>query len=391
MSAISTQKGIHTMATAVAPSTQMSVPILDLKAQYTAIKDEVRAAIDTVLEKQHFILGPEVKALAAEIAAYCGTKYAVGVASGTDALILGLRACGVGPGDEVIVPSFTFIATADAVSALGAKPVFAEIERKTFNLDPASVEQLITPRTRALVPVHLYGQCADMDALLALAKAHNLKVVEDTAQAIGATCRGRRAAAMGDAGCISFFPSKNLGGYGDGGMVVTDSEEIYKHLHSLRSHGSIRKYFSEEQGWNSRLDELQAAILRVKLRRLDEWNRKRREAADRYDRILQECVPEAETPGRNGFGDHVFHQYTVRVDERDLVQKRLAGMGVTTMVYYPTPIHLQPIYSGLGYLEGNLPVTEGACRQALSLPMFPEITEEQIEYVCNALRQAVKG
>ncbi|MBZ5522591.1 MAG: DegT/DnrJ/EryC1/StrS family aminotransferase [Acidobacteriia bacterium] len=369
----------------------MSVPILDLKAQYSAIREEVRVAIDSVLEKQHFILGPEVKALEKEIAAYCGTKYAVGVASGTDALILGLRACGVGPGDEVIVPSFTFIATADAVSALGAKPVFAEIERGTFNMAPASVERLINSHTRALVPVHLYGQCVDMEPLLKLAQAHNLKIVEDTAQAIGSTYNGRRAASMGDAGCISFFPSKNLGGYGDGGMVVTNSEEVFNHLLSLRSHGSIKKYFSEEQGWNSRLDELQAAILRVKLRHLEQWNRQRREAADRYDEILQDYVPEAEIPARSGLGEHVFHQYTIRVDERDLVQKGLGEMGITTMVYYPTPIHLQPIYSSLGYHEGDLPVTETACRQALSLPMFPEITEEQVEYVCIALRQAVKG
>ncbi|HWZ45568.1 MAG TPA: DegT/DnrJ/EryC1/StrS family aminotransferase [Candidatus Saccharimonadales bacterium] len=369
----------------------MTVPILDLKAQYSTIKQEVRAAIDAVLEKQHFILGPEVKALEKEIADYCGTKYAVGVASGTDALILGLAACGVGPGDEVIVPSFSFIATADAVSALGAKPVFAEIERGTFNISPASVEPLITARTKALAPVHLYGQCADMDPLLALAKSHNLKVVEDTAQAIGSTYKGRRAAAMGDVGCISFFPSKNLGGYGDGGMAVTNSEEVFQRLLSLRSHGSIKKYFSVEQGWNSRLDELQAAILRVKLRHLDQWNGQRRAAADHYDRLLQECVPEAQVPARSGLGDHVFHQYTIRVEARDLVQKRLEEMGVTTMVYYPTPIHRQPIYAALGYQEGSLPVTEAACRQAVSLPMFPEITEEQVEYVCVSLRQAVKG
>jgi dTDP-4-amino-4,6-dideoxygalactose transaminase len=376
---------------ATAAKSIMTVPILDLKAQYSTIKQEVRAAIDAVLEKQHFILGPEVKALEKEIADYCGTKYAVGVASGTDALILGLAACGVGPGDEVIVPSFSFIATADAVSALGAKPVFAEIERGTFNISPASVEPLITARTKALAPVHLYGQCADMDPLLALAKSHNLKVVEDTAQAIGSTYKGRRAAAMGDVGCISFFPSKNLGGYGDGGMAVTNSEEVFQRLLSLRSHGSIKKYFSVEQGWNSRLDELQAAILRVKLRHLDQWNGQRRAAADHYDRLLQECVPEAQVPARSGLGDHVFHQYTIRVEARDLVQKRLEEMGVTTMVYYPTPIHRQPIYAALGYQEGSLPVTEAACRQAVSLPMFPEITEEQVEYVCVSLRQAVKG
>ncbi len=262
---------------------QMQVPILDLKAQYEAIKEEVRSAIDSVLEKQHFILGPQVKSLEQEVAKFCGSQYAVGVASGTDALILGLRACGVRPGDEVIVPSFSFVATADAVSALGAKPVFADIEAETFNLDPQDIEPRITPRTRAIIPVHLYGQAADMDPILRLADAYKLKIVEDTAQALGATYKGKRTASIGDVGCISFFPSKNLGGYGDGGMVVTNSEEIYRHLVSLRAHGSTKKYFSEEQGWNSRLDELQAAILRVKLPYLGGWNDGRRTVANRYD------------------------------------------------------------------------------------------------------------
>ena len=367
----------------------MEVPILDLKAQYASIKDEVRTAIDAVLERQHFILGPEVKALENEIGNYCGSKYAVGVASGTDALILGLRACGVGPGDEVIVPSFTFIATADAVSALGAKPVFAEIHPDTFNINVSAVDRLITPRTKAVVPVHLYGQCADMTPLMELAKTYGLKVVEDTAQAIGANYKGQRAASMGDAGCLSFFPSKNLGGYGDGGMVVTDSEEIFRHLLALRAHGSSKKYFSEEQGWNSRLDELQAAILRVKLCHLDHWISRRSDAADRYDALLRD-LPQVITPARSRFGNHVFHQYTVRLANRDLIQKRLAAKGVVTMIYYPTPIHLQPVYSALGYKTGDLPITETACNQALSLPMFPELAEEQIEYVCDALRQALK-
>ena len=374
---------------ATAAVAQMTVPILDLKAQYATIKDEIQAAVNGVLENQHFILGPEVKALEKEIAEYCGTKYAVGVASGTDALILGLRACGVGPGDEVIVPSFTFIATADAVSLLGGEPVFADIDPDTFNLDPKSVERRITPRTKAIVPVHLYGQSADMDPILALAKAHNLKVIEDTAQAIGATYKGRKTASMGDVGCISFFPSKNLGGYGDGGMVVTNSDEVAKHLMSLRAHGSTKKYLSDEQGWNSRLDELQAAILRVKLRHLDQWSIQRREAARRYDNLLQ-GLPGIVTPKRSGFGDHVFHQYTVRVPQRDLMQKRLAEAGVTTMIYYPHPIHLQPIYASLGYREGDLPVTEAACKQVFSLPMFPELTPEQSEYVSSALMRALQ-
>ena len=373
---------------ATAAKVQMQIPILDLKAQYETIREEIRDAIDQVLEKQHFILGPEVKALEQEIAQFCGRKYGIGVASGTDALILGLKACGIGPGDKVIVPSFTFIATADAVSALGATPVFVDIEPDTFNLDPSLIEPLIDANTKAIVPVHLYGQVADMEPILKLAAAHKLKVVEDAAQALGATYDGRRATSFGDVGCISFFPSKNLGGYGDGGMIVTDSEEIYRHLISLRAHGSAKKYFSQEQGWNSRLDELQAAILRVKLRYLDQWGAGRRAAADCYDRTLRH-LPGVVVPERNPCCQHVFHQYTIRVPQRDLVQKRLAEQGVSTMVYYPVPIHLQPIYSSLGIGSGSLPMTEAACREALSLPMFPELTEEQIEYVVDALNVAL--
>ncbi|HEY6250434.1 MAG TPA: DegT/DnrJ/EryC1/StrS family aminotransferase [Candidatus Angelobacter sp.] len=375
------------MATAAA-KVQMQIPILDLKAQYETIREEVQAAIDRVLEKQHFILGPEVKALEQEIAQYCGRKYGIGVASGTDALILGLKACRIGPGDKVIVPSFSFVATADAVSALGAEPVFVDINEKTFNLDPSQIEALIDGRTKAIVPVHLYGQAADMGPILELAKAHKLKVVEDAAQALGATYEGRRTTGFGDVGCISFFPSKNLGAYGDGGMIVTDSEEIYRHLISLRAHGSAKKYFSEEQGWNSRLDELQAAILRVKLRYLDEWCSRRRSAADRYNRLLSH-LPKVVLPMCDTRCEHVFHQYTIRVADRDQIQKRLAAQGVSTMVYYPVPIHLQPIYGSLGLRPGSLPQTEAACREVLSLPIYPELTEEQAEYVAEALTMAV--
>ena len=367
---------------------QTAIPILDLKAQYETIREEIQTAINEVLQRQHFILGPEVEKLEQEIAKYCGCRFGIGVASGTDALILGLRACGIGPGDEVIVPSFTFIATADTVSLVGATPVFADIDPATFNIDPWRIEQRITSRTKAIIPVHLYGQAADMEPILALAKAHNLKVIEDSAQAIGATYREGRVNALGHVGCISFFPSKNLGAYGDGGMVVTNSEEIYHHLRSLRSHGSRKKYFSEEQGWNSRLDELQAAILRVKLRRLDQWIGQRQAAAGRYDGLLKD-LPGVIPPKRSGFGSHVFHQYTIRVLQRDQVQQDLAGRGVSTMIYYPVPIHLQPIYAHLGYRRGDLPVTEQACEQVLSLPMFPELIEEQSEYVAKALGLAL--
>lgn len=365
-----------------------SIPMLDLKAQYVSIKSEILAAIDNVLEAQHFILGENVRTLESEIAKYCGRRYGVGVASGTDALILALKVAGVGQGHEVIVPSFTFIATADAVSALNAIPVFVDIDPETYTLDTKQVEQKITSRTKAIVPVHLYGQSADMDPILAIASNHGIRVVEDNAQALGASYKGRKTAGMGDLGCISFFPSKNLGAYGDGGMVVTDSEEMYKHLVSVRSHGSTKKYFSEEQGWNSRLDELQAAILRAKLPYLDQWNQARAANAEKYNQALS-GIPGVVTPRTASWGTHVFHQYTVRVPNRQQVAEKLKNAGVPTMVYYPYPIHLQPIYKEMGYREGQLPETERACREVVSLPIFPELTSEQIQYVAQQVAQSV--
>jgi len=366
------------------------VPMLDLSAQYASIRGEIQAAINAVLESQHFILGPQVQGLEAEVASYCGRKFGVGVASGTDAIILALRAAGIGPGDEVLVPSFTFIATADSVSLLGAKPVFVEIQSETFNMDPQKIASKITPRTRAIVPVHLYGQAADMDPIMEIAHRHKLKVIEDNAQAIGATYKGKKTSSIGDLGCISFFPSKNLGGYGDGGMVVTDSEELYKRLRGLRSHGGTKKYFSEEQGWNSRLDEIQAAILRVKLRHLDDWNAGRRRNAAKYDALLK-GIPSVVTPRVMNWGDHVFHQYTIRVPKRDAVQKFMTDQGVASTVYYPTPIHMQPIYSSLGHKQGDLPETESAAREALSLPMYSELTQVQMERVAEVVGQALRS
>lgn len=366
------------------------IPMLDLNAQYASIRGEIQAAINAVLDSQHFILGPQVQSLEEEIARYCGRKFGVGVASGTDAIILALRAAGVGPGDEVLVPSFTFIATADSVSLLGAKPVFIEIQPESFNLDPQKIASKITSRTRAIVPVHLYGQAADMDPIMEIARQHGLKVVEDNAQAIGATYKGKKTASIGDLGCISFFPSKNLGGYGDGGMVVTDSEDFYKRLRGLRGHGGTKKYYSEEQGWNSRLDEIQAAILRVKLRHLDNWNSARRKNAAKYDALFGGVgVNGVRTPRVMGWGDHVFHQYTIRVPKRDAVQKTLAEQGIATTVYYPTPIHLQPIYASLGYRQGDLAETERAAKEALSLPMYAELSQLQMERVVNAVARAI--
>jgi dTDP-4-amino-4,6-dideoxygalactose transaminase len=368
----------------------LAIPMLDLSAQYASIEEEIHSAIDEVLKTQQFILGPQVDALEEEIAAYCGRRFGAGVASGTDALILALRAAGIGPGDEVLLPSFSFIATADAVSLLGAKPVFIDMQADTFCLDPRTLATKITPRTRAIIPVHLYGQSADMEPILALAREHGLKVIEDNAQAIGATYQGRRTGSMGDFGCFSFFPSKNLGGYGDGGMILTDSEEAYRHLLRLRDHGSAKKYISEEQGWNSRLDELQAAILRVKLRHLDKWCAARRAIAARYDALLKN-VPGLVVPRVIGWGEHVFHQYTIRVQRRDQVSKFLAGEKIASTVYYPVPIHLQPVYKHLGYRSGDLPESERAASDVLSIPIYPELTEGQINRVADAIVRALKS
>jgi dTDP-4-amino-4,6-dideoxygalactose transaminase len=365
------------------------IPALDLKAQYKSIESEIKAALFEVLESQHFILGPNVKALEEEVAQYCERSFGVGVASGTDALILALKAADVGPGDEVIVPSFSFIATADAVSLLGAVPVFVDIDPDTFCIQPAQIEERITKRTKAIIPVHIYGHAAEMDPILMLARQHKLMVIEDNAQAIGATYRGKRTASFGDIGCLSFFPSKNLGGFGDGGMVVTNSAEMVSHLRSLRAHGATNKYYTVEQGWNSRLDEIQAAILRVKLRHLESWSAGRRNRAAQYNRLLA-GMKGVVIPHVADNCQHVYHQYTVRVHKRDKVQKTLADMGIASTVYYPTPIHLQPIYASLGYKQGDLPETEKAAAEVLSLPIYPELTDEQMEQVAQGLDHAVR-
>ncbi|HEV2116608.1 MAG TPA: DegT/DnrJ/EryC1/StrS family aminotransferase [Terriglobales bacterium] len=369
---------------------KLRVPLLDLKAQYTGIRDEVQSALAEVFESQQFILGPQLRALEDEIAAYVGTRFAVGVGSGTDALLLTLRTYGIGPGDEVIVPAFTFFATAECVSLLGATPVFADIAPHTFTLDAQDVAKKITARTRAIIPVHLYGQAANMQPILQLAQRRDLRVIEDNAQALGATYHGRRTGGLADAGCISFYPSKNLGAWGDGGMVVTDSEELAHRLLSLRDHGTSQKYRSEEVGWNSRLDEIQSAVLRVKLRHLDTWNRQRRSQAVAYNQLLAP-LNEVVTPRLGGWGEHVFHQYTIRVPRRDRVQKALAERGVTTNVYYPIPLHLQPAYAPLQYKPGSMPESERASAEVLSLPIYPELSPEQIAHVASSLAQALAG
>ena len=364
------------------------IPQFDLSAQYASISGEAREAIDRVLASQQFILGREGAALEEEIADFCGAAHAVGVASGTDALILALRACGVQPGDEVILPTFTFVATASAVSALGAKPVFADIHPNTYNLDPAQLERRATNRTRAIIAVHLYGLPADMDSIVAFARQKNLAVVEDAAQAIGATCKGRKTGSLGDVACFSFYPTKNLGAAGDAGMIVTNSADMAARLRTLRNHGQTAKYVSSEPGWNSRLDEIQAAILRVKLRHLPEWQRARQALAAEYSRQFQ--LPGIMPPFVPEGCEHVFHQYTVRVEERDALQRLLADQKIGSAVYYPVPLHLQPLYSSLGHKPGTFPHAESAAKEVLSLPMYPELRPDQLARVAQIVTDFVR-
>ncbi|HYL09106.1 MAG TPA: DegT/DnrJ/EryC1/StrS family aminotransferase [Candidatus Acidoferrales bacterium] len=365
------------------------IPQLDLKAQFAAIRAEIGAAIEEVLASQQFILGPQGAALEQEVARICGTPFGIGVASGTDALVLSLRVCGVGPGDEVIAPAFTFIATTSAVTALGAHPVFADIEAATYNLDRGQLEARISAKTKAIIVVHLYGLPTEMDAILEIARRRNIRVIEDSAQAIGASYKGRPAGSMGDLGCISFYPTKNLGAYGDAGMIVTRSEELAARLRILRHHGQTGKYVSTEQGWNSRLDEIQAAVLRVKLRHLAEWQLARQRHAEAYTRLLG-AIPGVVTPSVPAGLAHVYHQYTIRVPRRDHVQKFLAARQIGSTVYYPVPLHLQPVYASLGYQRGDFPVAERAADEVLSLPMYPDLRPDQIERVAKALAEAVE-
>src|SRR5712664_799524 len=366
-----------------------SVPQLDLAAQYAAIDSEIRAALEKVLASQQFVLGPEGAALEREIASLCGVAHGVGVGSGTDALVLALRACGVQAGDEVLLPPFTFVATGSAVSALGAKPVFADIRPETYNVDPAELERRVTPRTRAIVVVHLYGLAADMDPILAFAKARKLPVIEDNAQAIGASYKGRRTGSLGVAACLSFYPTKNLGAYGNTGMNVTNSEELAARIRTLRNHGQAEKYLSSEPGWNSRLDEIQAAILRVKLRHLSNWQRARQSHAAEYHRLFSQ-IPGVMPPLAPEGSEHVYHQYTIRIEQPEALQKFLSERKIESTVYYPYPLHLQPLYASLGYKAGDLPHSERAAQEVLSLPMYPELRKEQIARVAEAVAEFLK-
>jgi dTDP-4-amino-4,6-dideoxygalactose transaminase len=365
----------------------MKVPLLDLQAQYATIRDEVRAAMDRVCDSQHFILGPEVTAFEEEVATFCDARFAVGVSSGTDALLLALMAVGVGPDDEVLTSTYSFFATAGTIARLGARPVFVDIEPSTFNLDGAMLAARVTPRTKAIVPVHLFGRCCDMSAVSAVAEKHGLAVVEDAAQAIGALDDRRHVAGtIGTTGCLSFFPSKNLGGFGDAGMVLSNDAEVTERMRILRVHGSKPKYYHRLVGGNFRLDALQAAILRVKLKYLEGWTKARRENAERYralfaERPVEGLVLPEDRPG------HIYNQFVIRGRRRDELQRFLLDRGIGSEVYYPVPLHLQPCFAELGYREGELPEAEAAARESLALPIYPELTDAAQLYIVEQVRE----
>ena len=365
----------------------MKVPFLDLKRQYSAIKKELDEAVFSVLSNTQFILGPEVKSLEEKVADYCGAKFAIGVASGTDALLLSLRACEVKPEDEVITSSFSFFASAGVISRLGANPVFVDIDPETYNIDPDQIEKKVTPKTKAIMPVHLFGQCADMDPIMEVARKHNLKVIEDAAQAIGAEYKGKKAGAIGDFGCFSFFPSKNLGGAGDGGMVTTDDPEMAEMVRVLRVHGSKPKYYHSTIGYNSRLDTIQAGILSVKLKYLDDWTKKRREHAEVYNSAFKDL--DMITPKAESFNYHIYNQYTIAVKNRDELRNYLKEKQIGHDTYYPVPLHLQECYKFLGYKKGDLPVSEKKAEEVVSIPIYPELTEEEQKYVISTIKEFV--
>ena len=366
----------------------MQVPLLDLKAQYATIKDEIKAAIDEVLESQYFILGPKVQKFEEEIADYCNVQHAVGVASGSDALLLALMAIDIGYGDEVITTPYTFFATAGSISRLGAKPVFVDIDPKTYNINPNLIEERITDKTKAIIPVHLYGQCADMDPILEIGKKYNLCIIEDTAQAIGAEYKVRKAGSMGDMGCLSFFPSKNLGGYGDGGMVITNHADLAEKIRVLRAHGAKPKYYHSLIGLNSRLDALQAVVLSVKLKYLDGWSRARRQNAENYNHLFSDT--NVVTPYVELYNYHIYNQYIIRVGKRNELQAFLKERNIGTEIYYPVSLHLQECYADLGYLKGDFPESEEAAQETLALPIYSELTEEQQTTVADAIKEFMK-
>ena len=377
------------------PSLPTSVPLLDVGRSNRPLKDEFLAAIGRVLDSGRFLHGPEVAQLESEIARLSGTEHAVACASGSDALLLALRALEIGEGDEVIVPSFTFFATASAVWRLNARPVFVDIDPETFNLDPQAVQDAITPATKAIIPVHLFGQCADMDAIASLAERHGLWVIEDAAQAIGASYRGKPAGSLGAIGCVSFYPTKNLGAFGDAGMLTTSDQPLEERLRLLAGHGMNPRYYHKLVGINSRLDTIQAAILLVKLAHLEAWTAARRRHADRYRELLTSRGLDllVGLPSATADCDHVWNQYTVRIPggRRDAIKAQLSQLGIGSEIYYPVPLHLQECFRSLGYGPGTLPHTERAAQEVLSLPVFPEITEAEQELVVQRLGELLIG
>ena len=380
----SSQDTLINIARSTLPTFPVEVPFLNLAAQYASLKNALLPAVEKVLSGAHYILGPNVAAFEQEIAAFTGAKFGVGVNSGSDALTLALRALDIGPGDEVITTPFTYIAPAESIHQMGAKIVFADIDPRTFILDPREVARRITPRTKAIIPVHLFGQAAPMNELRALAEGQGIHLVEDCAQAIGATYHGQPVGGIGRVGCFSFYPTKNLGADGDGGMLVTHDEALAKKLRMLRVHGIERRYFHDLHGFNSRLDEIQAAILRVKLPHLNCWNARRAEIAARYSSAFQ-GLP-VELPVTAPGNQHVFHVYALLSDRRDELQQFLTEHGVPTLIYYPQPLHRQKVYADCGWREGDFPIAEAVSRRILPLPMYPELTDEQVDYVGKTVR-----
>ncbi len=364
------------------------VPFLDLKAHHAPLRAEFDQAIGEVIDSATFAGGPVVTQFETEFAAFCGSRYAIGVGNGTDALWLALLAYGIGQGDEVITVPNTFMATAEAITYTGAKPVFIDVDARTYTMDPGLLEQALTPRTKAIIPVHLFGQMADMDPIVSFARKHSLHLIEDAAQAHGAEYKGSKAGSMGDAGCFSFYPGKNLGAFGEAGAVVTNDAELHEKIRILRDHGQLRKYYHSMVGWNCRMDAIQAAILRIKLRHLDRANKLRRSHAAHYDRLFQ-GLKEVATPLAASYGSHVYHIYPIRMQERDEVMRQLEKKGIGCGIHYPVPIHLQEAYRDLGYEKGAFPVSERTCAELISLPMFPELTPVQIELVADSVRESI--
>jgi dTDP-4-amino-4,6-dideoxygalactose transaminase len=362
------------------------IPFVDLKAQYNSIKDEIDEAIQKVLNTTSFIMGEELIKFEEEFAPFCNTKYAIGVANGSDALVLALRACGIGKGDEVITVPHTFISTTEAITHVGGKIIFVDINPKTYTIDVSKIEEKITEKTKAIIPVHLYGLPVDMDPIIRLSEKYNLKIIEDAAQAHGAEYKGKKVGSIGDVGCFSFYPAKNLGAYGDAGMMTTNNKEIAEKAKLLRNHGRItKKYEHEIEGYSSRLDNLQAAILRIKLRYLNRWNDNRRKSVEVYKRLLSE-IDEIILPYEADYAKHVYHLYVIRTEGRNGLREVLKSNGIATGIHYPIPLHLQPAYNYLGYKEGDFPITEKTSQEILSLPMFAELTNEQIKEIVREIK-----